>query len=405
MYLKYTTNTKKKHRCSSLHRNIMIQPLFTFLACLFILQSSYAASPTPPSNITRQVAEITLQHDHRDDLNSLYPRELESFFPINNYEDDIMDLDADADDDNYQKKEMVMTSTILEDNSNMTMPMNASMNVTIHVHPWGNYTKCRWYTLSHYISPQSTIYDAIEGFLIALLTCLIIATIYNFLYSCCLIRYGCCPDDRVKKSLLSKRGRRRKRRVKGSGSGSKCCGCFSFGAWGRRNDDGKGSFMPLSNGASDDDSDNSSVSLDSALSLEYGDDHLHNEFGEITSRWDDTKIEDAAREYFLKEDQESEEKLNRKDRKKRGGVSFKSAKRRSVKSIRSGRSSTNKGKGRSRGASTTKSQASSILSSSSENSFVSFASSSSGSHDAQEMESAMMDLELVKRSIAEKGYV
>ena len=51
------------------------------------------------------------------------------------------------------------------------------------------------------------------------------------------------------------------------------------------------------------------------------------------------------------------------------------------------------------------SQASSTLSSSSEHSFVSYASSPSGSHDGLEMEAAMMDLELVKRSIDEKGIL
>ena len=50
-------------------------------------------------------------------------------------------------------------------------------------------------------------------------------------------------------------------------------------------------------------------------------------------------------------------------------------------------------------------EASSTLSSSSEHSFVSYASSPSGSHDGLEMEAAMMDLELVKRSIDEKGIL
>ena len=57
------------------------------------------------------------------------------------------------------------------------------------------------------------------------------------------------------------------------------------------------------------------------------------------------------------------------------------------------------------GGSITLSQASSILSSSSEYSLSSGDSSSSGTINELEMEAAMMDLELVKRSIAEKGYV
>jgi len=131
--------------------------------------------------------------------------------------------------------------------------------------------------------------------------------------------------------------------------------------------------------------------LDSALSLEYGDDHLHNEFGEVTSRWDDAKIEAAAREYFSKEEKEYQEALRQKEKK--------SPNRRS--DIKSGRS---RNRNR-RGGSIAKSQASSILSSSSEHSFVSYASSSSGSRDGLEMEAAMMDLELAKRSIAEKVII
>lgn len=423
--LETLTCRKNNPGCSLPNKRTIIQPFLIILAFLSVPHFSYATSLTATSPRINHIYHhrhidetLGLQHDHRDNPSSLNPRPngrllfLEAFFQTKNYVDDFMDVDADADDDdnNFQNQEKVMTGTMLDNPSNSSNASmhdngNINMNMTMHVHPWGNYTNCRWYTLSHYVSPQSVVYDAIQGFLIALLLCLIIATGYNYLYYCCLIKYGCCPDERVTKSLLSKRGRRRKRRGKGSGSGSRCCGCFSVGASGRRNNDGKGLFMPLSNNSSDDDSENSSVSLDSALSLEYGDDHLHNEFGEITSRWDDAKIEDAARDYFHKEDQESEHKLKRKERKKRGGVSFKSPNRRSVKCVKSGHSRNNKRRERCMGGSQTKSQASSILSSSSENSFVSFASSSSGSHDAQEMESAMMDLELVKRSIAEKGYV
>jgi hypothetical protein len=435
-----------------------IHPLVIALVFSSVLQLS-CASPPPTTSITTR---INLQHDaghgqhasrHNIEISALSlqqqqqvdrdreedrspihshkpPRRnnaghgrnlfLESFFRTKNYADDIMDTDADADDDddipamnNKQKQQhehAVMTSSSDIIDGNATMDDNSrNTHEFLHIHPWGNYTKCKWYTLSHYISPESIVYDGIEGFLIALLVCLVIATVYNYSYYCCLTKIGCCPDDRIKKSLLSKRGRRRMRRKRGTEAvGWGCCGCtcFRFGARKVRSADGKGTFMPIStynddSSDDDDDSEHSSVSLDSALSLEYGDDHLHNEFGEVTSRWDDAKIEAAAREYFSKEEKEAQETSRQKERKKRGGVSFKSPKRRSDKIVKSGRTS-NRNR---RGENIAKSQASSILSSSSEHSFVSYASSSSGSHDGLEMEAAMMDLELVKRSIAEKGYV
>merc|ERR1719354_952683 len=150
------------------------------------------------------------------------------------------------------------------------------------------------------------------------------------------------------------------------------------------------------------DDDKSSVSLDSALSLEYGDNHLHNEYGEITSRWDDDKIEAAAREYFSREEKESEKK---KKKSQKIGVSFKNrAEKKGGRSIRSSapRSRKRRKKMRRGGGSITLSQASSILSSSSEYSLSSGDSSFSGTINELEMEAAMMDLELVKRSIAEK---
>ena len=431
----------------------MIHPFMIALVFLSVLQST-CASPILTTSITARInvqnyaghgqhasrhnietSALSLQQqqvdrDREEDRSPVHPPKsprrnnaghgrnlfLESFFQTKNYADDIMDTDADADDDDdipamndqqqqqHDHADMTSSSDIM--NGNATMDDTWNTHEFLHIHPWGNYTKCKWYTLSHYISPESIVYDGIEGFLITLLVCLVIATVYNYCYYCCLTKIGCCPDDRIKKSLLSKRGRRRMRRKRGREVvGWGCCSCIRFGAKKVRSADGKGTFMPIStyndDSSDDDDSEHSSVSLDSALSLEYGDDHLHNEFGEVTSRWDDAKIEAAAREYFSKEEREAQETLRQKERKKRGGVSFKSPRRRSDKSVKSGRTS-NRNK---RGGSIAKSQASSILSSSSEHSFVSYASSSSGSHDGLEMEAAMMDLELVKRSIAEKGYV
>ena len=116
-------------------------------------------------------------------------------------------------------------------------------------------------------------------------------------------------------------------------------------------------------------------------------------------------LEAAAREYFSREEKESEKK-NKKSQKI--GVSFKNkAEKKGGRSIRSSvsRSRKRSKKMRRGGGSITLSQASSILSSSSEYSLSSGDSSSSGTINELEMEAAMMDLELVKRSIAEKGYV
>ncbi len=320
----------------------------------------------------------------------------------------IVGQDADADDDGDSDSEgdesVAPLNEATNDSSQSESPPEINEN-SVELKPvrsFTNYTKCAWYTLSHYIPPDSMLYDGIEGFLIAILVCLILATCYNYCYYCCLTRCGCLPDDRVLKSMLNRKARKRNIKKRSKADGGGCCGCCR--GPGRRNADGKGAFTLLMtdnvDSDSDDCDDHSSVSLDP--SLEYGDEHLHNEYGEITSRWDDSKIEAAAREYFAREEKEAEggkkNKSNKIDAMLSKGKSRK--KKGSRRSTRSGRSRKTRSK-----RSTARSEMSSILSSSSDASLSSVASSSSGSEDALEMEAAMMDLELVKRSIAEKGYV
>jgi len=284
-------------------------------------------------------------------------------------------------------------------------------------------TESPWYALSHYISPDSTLYDTIEGFLISLLFCLIVATCYSYCYYCCFTRCGLCPDDRIYNSLLNRKGRRRKRitiprrrRQGATGDSGRncchrffCCCCTKKDSYGH---DGKGFFMPLSaqkdkvfdedtnHRMSDDDADsieNSSISgdsldsLDSALSLEYGDEHLADEYGEISDRLNDAKLENAAKDFFSREQRQSEltDEQNTKTIKTKRRINRRKAGSRC---------------GRSRGThKSVKSQASSILSSELE-SLSSYASSSSEGDDDHtlEIESAMMDLELAERKMTMK---
>ncbi|GFH60601.1 predicted protein [Chaetoceros tenuissimus] len=315
---------------------------------------------------------------------------LDNFLKAKNYADeDFLDVDADSDD----FIEKARKSDYDEKNMNDNMDMQNGDEASVHHHPWGNYTRCSWYTLSHYISPQSMLYDAIEGFMLALLFCMTVATIYNFCYYHFLTKYGFCPDDRTNKSLLTRRGRRRRRKQLAKGKAPSSC----FGCCKRKNHgyDGRGNFMPLSQSndfSDDDDSSDSSVSLDSALSLEYGDGHLQNEFGEVTSRWDDDKIEAAARKYFTREEKQSEAKI-----KKKVTISFQKGKKKPGDRKRIRKNGSKKSRD-----SSAKSQASSILSSDSD---VSYNSDGSSDYSDLEMEEAMLDLELVKRNIAEKGYV
>merc|ERR1712183_972303 len=162
--------------------------------------------------------------------------------------------------------------------------------------------------------------------------------------------------------------------------------------------DGRGTFVPLNTEADDcdetsDDNNsfaNSSLSQDSALSLEYGDEHLNDEYGEITDRLTDSRLEVAAQAYFSKEEKQTKIKneissLKRAKRSRRY--------RGSQSSRRRGRNwSSKKSEGRS-----VRSQTSSILSSESE-SVSSFKSSDDDEDECSlEMESAMMDLQLIEK--------
>jgi len=54
--------------------------------------------------------------------------------------------------------------------------------------------------------------------------------------------------------------------------------------------------------------DDSSISDDSVLILEYGGEHLHDEYGDVTNWLNDTKVEFYAKEYFARGEVESANK-------------------------------------------------------------------------------------------------
>lgn len=287
-----------------------------------------------------------------------------------------------------------------------------------------------WFTLSHYIPPNTTLYDVIEGFLFAMLFCFIISTCYNCLYYWCFVRCGLCPDDRIYKSLLHRRGRKRRRigssarfgrggrnrhrgpTMKGSGE-SKCCGiCCCFQCCCPKSSDGydgRGYFTPLgvdmNHDVEDDDEkayehelqeidrdsdDYSSLSNDSELTLEYGECQLDDEYGEgnRTDRLGE-KVEAAAHKFFSTDDMKEVDEFNDTASKKsaRSRKSKRSRKSRGFRLKRSDKSI----------ARSVKSQASSILSSSSGES--SFCSSSSNEEDDFEVAEAMMDLHHIEEKV------
>ena len=186
----------------------------------------------------------------------------------------------------------------------------------------------------------------------------------------------------------------------------------------RSGNDGRGAYAPLSSkrnpnevddftqGSAADcseyhstfDSDDSNIS---ELSLEYGDNQLHDEYGEISNRLNDAKVEVEAKDFFEKEDN-SWTDISKGAKKKMKKISdivrkFKK-KRRRVKiecMSSSGMSRDSRLSGRSM-----KSHISSILSSSSEDNDDSHESTSSDEEDEDlEIENEMMDMKLVESKI------
>ncbi len=271
----------------------------------------------------------------------------------------------------------------------------------------------RWYTLSHYLDKNSIFYDTIEGFLLAGLACLILATFYSWTYYCFWVRFGCCPDDRLSRRKLLRKGIVPRRFWN------------KFGRMNRRSameQDGKGLFTPIGVAKPDtcededeedevsflnerrgqkiigfpnnnnDDMD-SSLSDDSILSMEYGDVHLHDEYGEVTDRLEDNKIVNAARNYFEKK---SNGILASTKAAVVSAVKSKKMRKKGGRSVRSRMSSNRSVASRvSTGSNfTSKASQKSILSSSSEECY-----SSSEGEGEIEIENAMMDLELVERKL------
>ncbi len=416
------------YKSTSSFRWPMFLRLLAILHATLIIPSWTCVSASPISERKASLRRLTstLNTTSSVDDHNTKERSLFEFTPwwkenihknLNN--DDLFSQDADADDDLFGHSLDDTSITIEDEGTNTTK-------------------NCTWYTLSHYIAPDTILYDSIEGVLVGLLVGLFVATCYNLCYYCCLVRCGCCPDDRVYLSKLSRKGRKARRLARPNtrriSRGRRTGCCANLRAWicccfrkDKDGADGKGAFMLIDNETDsvsacsfDDgmDSDHSSLSLDSALSLEYGDDHLHNEYGEVTSRWDDAKIEEAAKMYFEEEEKAAAEKMLNENGGGASSIKSKSgSKKKSDRSVRSKKSNRSKKSGRSmsgrsRGGrsrrsersrrtgngdtSTIFSQSSSILTSDSDESY----SSSESSSDSEiEMEDAMMDLDVEHRRV------
>lgn len=329
------------------------------------------------------------------------------------------DLDADAYEQAFGE-----SSTYIEVNESGEVVYNSTDDQNLD-QAYGQSTRTPWFTLSHYIPAGTTLYDIIQGFLFSMLFCFIVSTCYNFLYYWCFVRCGLCPDDRIYRSLLHSQGRKKRRigikgrfkksRHKGprvedtnkSGSCCRICCCFrccysnSYDGY-----DGKGYFVPLradtmynedgqenkrvnehqSQDLECDVDDQSSLSNESELTLEYGECQLDDEYGEgnRTDRLGE-KVDIAAQKYFFKE--------NRSQQKFDDTISKKSGKSKASRRSRRSRAFRKKRNGKS----SVKSQASSILSSSSGES--SFYSDSSSEGDDFEVAEAMLDLKRVEEKV------
>lgn len=110
--------------------------------------------------------------------------------------------------------------------------------------------------LSSYVDPDTILYDVLQGFILASFMCAALLAVYR-LFSCCCVRCGICPDDRLLGPYYRRQRRRRAGRQSGGGDGYEMVGQdeeSDDSAW---NDDDGGD----SSGA------------ESELSMEYG--HAH----------------------------------------------------------------------------------------------------------------------------------
>lgn len=121
-----------------------------------------------------------------------------------------------------------------------------------------------WFTLEHWVQPSTLLYDVIEGFLYVGDAFFIAWILWG-----CLVHCGVFPDDRLDRN-------RRERRVK----------------------DGRGVFAPLRDfDALNSDDEDDDKSRDS---MEYGDAHDDDEYGEVNIEEEEKKIAQAAEEFFQK---------------------------------------------------------------------------------------------------------
>lgn len=129
-----------------------------------------------------------------------------------------------------------------------------------------------WFTLEHWVQPSSLLYDIIEGFLYVGDAFFIAWILWG-----CLVHCGLFPDDRLDRN-------RRERRVK----------------------DGRGVFAPLRDfDALNSDNEDDDKSRDS---MEYGDAHENDEYGEVDIEEEEKKLAQEAEEFFRKAERHKKRK-------------------------------------------------------------------------------------------------
>ena len=149
-------------------------------------------------------------------------------------------------------------------------------------------------SLARYVDPDSILYDTIEGFFFAAIFTVVVVMLYKCCCSCC-EWCGMCPDT----------GRRRRKR---RGVDEHDYAAISTDLYRGHHDKGGG--LGGTGGYRNEygDCDGSSSGVDSETSMEYGE---MDDDDEMTDRFDDRHIGDAAKRYF-----DREERIGRKKERK-----------------------------------------------------------------------------------------
>jgi len=150
------------------------------------------------------------------------------------------------------------------------------------------------FSLARYVDPDSILYDTIEGFFFAAIFTVVVVMLYKCCCSCC-EWCGMCPDT----------GRRRRKR---RGVDEHDYAAISTDLYRGHHDKGGG--LGGTGGYRNEygDCDGSSSGVDSETSMEYGE---MDDDDEMTDRFDDRHIGDAAKRYF-----DREERIGRKKERK-----------------------------------------------------------------------------------------